>query len=376
MPNSDDYDILDVRDLVDDYGNAVEEVRLRVLSGLDSLAAGKKLVVCCDRGISRSNAIAAGILARHQNIPFRDAILATISSTGEQSIKLGMLSSVRLALGEELPSPGNGKRVLITGENTIGIGGTEAKLSPAVDFAELDCLVKENGINVVVHLDDPLTKKTNLAAGETIASLRNVLDICRDNAAHFIFASSFEVYGGGNKETDESASCNPKGLYGETKYIAEQLISLYTKKYDLESAVLRLATPYGDGKKPRFLYSFLTNARDNKEITTHRYRNGFPLVDFVNVSDVKRAIESVIEKNVAGTFNVGSGEGISTNEVADMILERVGKKGFKTHIDVLDIAPNIVMNCAKAEDTFDWRPRILFRDWLIDAVDEFDKSKG
>ncbi len=73
---ADDMNVIDVRDLiVDKSGNHVEAVRQKIVAGQESLRSGKRTVVCCDYGISRSNAIAAGILAKHESLPFGTAAL-------------------------------------------------------------------------------------------------------------------------------------------------------------------------------------------------------------------------------------------------------------------------------------------------------------
>ena len=69
-----DFNIIDVRDLVDKAGNSPEAVRKRIIYGARCLKEGKKIVVCCDYGISRSNAIAAGIIASYEGISFDAAV--------------------------------------------------------------------------------------------------------------------------------------------------------------------------------------------------------------------------------------------------------------------------------------------------------------
>src|SRR3972149_1542382 len=66
-----DMNIIDVRDLVDKAGNRADAVRQKITEGCESLREGKKTVVCCDYGISRSNAIAVGILALSESISLR-----------------------------------------------------------------------------------------------------------------------------------------------------------------------------------------------------------------------------------------------------------------------------------------------------------------
>lgn len=65
-----DTGIVDVRDLVDKSGNDPRSVRAKIEQGVALLDEGRRVVVCCDYGVSRSNSIAAGILSRHADLPF------------------------------------------------------------------------------------------------------------------------------------------------------------------------------------------------------------------------------------------------------------------------------------------------------------------
>ncbi|KKL45641.1 hypothetical protein LCGC14_2353570, partial [marine sediment metagenome] len=53
-----DYYILDVRDLVDQRGNKENLIGNKIQEVLVKLNKRKKIVICCDYGISRSNSIA------------------------------------------------------------------------------------------------------------------------------------------------------------------------------------------------------------------------------------------------------------------------------------------------------------------------------
>src|SRR5947209_511065 len=90
--------IIDVRDLVDKHGNSPADLYAKIAAGTDALGQGRSVVVCCDYGISRSNAVAAGIIALHERIDLDAAVRRIIAATGETSIKLAMLSTVRRAL--------------------------------------------------------------------------------------------------------------------------------------------------------------------------------------------------------------------------------------------------------------------------------------
>jgi len=113
---ADDMQVIDVRDLVDKGGNHVDTVRQKIAAGSESLRSGRRTIVCCDYGISRSNAVAAGILARHASLPFAEAARRVVAATGETEVKLEPLEVVRRALGEDpTRGAGAGDRIVVTG---------------------------------------------------------------------------------------------------------------------------------------------------------------------------------------------------------------------------------------------------------------------
>lgn len=69
----DGYRVLDVRSLKDEWGNSLEDYKRLIDKGISYLEKDKKLVVCCTAGISRSNAIAIGILMKKFNMSFNKA---------------------------------------------------------------------------------------------------------------------------------------------------------------------------------------------------------------------------------------------------------------------------------------------------------------
>jgi len=94
-----DIHIVDIRDLVDKLGNPPNYVKTKIEEALRYIQEGNKVVISCDYGISRSNAIAAGVLSLQEGISLNDAVRKVIKETSEKSIKIEVLSAVRKALG-------------------------------------------------------------------------------------------------------------------------------------------------------------------------------------------------------------------------------------------------------------------------------------
>lgn len=68
-----DFKIIDVRMLNDLGNNTLEDYKLNILRVTTELDEGNKVVVCCESGQSRSNAIALGVLVKYFKMNFYDA---------------------------------------------------------------------------------------------------------------------------------------------------------------------------------------------------------------------------------------------------------------------------------------------------------------
>ena len=86
--SSTEIKVLDVRDLVDKSGNTSDAVRRKIDQAVCWLNDGDTVLICCDHGISRSNAIAVGVLSIYQDIDFNNAVKTVVEATGEKAIKL------------------------------------------------------------------------------------------------------------------------------------------------------------------------------------------------------------------------------------------------------------------------------------------------
>lgn len=67
-----DFKIIDVR-MLNDLRNSEQEYELNILRVTSELDEGNKVVICCEAGQSRSNAIALGVLVKYFGMNFYDA---------------------------------------------------------------------------------------------------------------------------------------------------------------------------------------------------------------------------------------------------------------------------------------------------------------
>ena len=375
--------IVDVRDLVDKAGNRQDAIKEKILCGVEHLRNGIKTVVCCDYGISRSNAIAAGIITFHQQISFLDAVRLVQARTGETEIKLDPLEAVRRTVEDARPSRHSESRrtVLVTGaRGFIGsavckgfanqcevIAPTREELDIEQGGTRLSLLVAEHDVDCIIHLANPRVYTSNIALGKTLTMVRNVLEVCAARGVSFIYPSGWEIYSGyaGTLLADETLPAFARGPYGETKYLAETLIKQFQVASKINCAILRSSPLYGLGAdKPKFIYNFIDKARRGEAIVTHRYSNGDAALDLLHVDDFADGILKACSEKYVGTLNFGTGVTTTTKSIAEFIKTELRSSSIIEQTQIESTTAAIAMNCKKADEVLGWSPSISLHDGL------------
>lgn len=377
VKNFQNIDTIDVRDLVDKAGNTSDTIKEKVQQGVELLRSGCRVVVFCDYGMSRSNAIATGILSVFKKINFEDALNIVQNSTGEKQIKLGPLNEVRAALDlmKEKRIKDEKRSIFITGgsgflgralitqlKNEDGfkiIHPAHSQIDIGLGSTQLDSLARKENVEFIVHFANPRVYTSNTALGQTLTMLRNVIDVCLSQNIRLIYPSGWEIYSGyaGVLKASESTPAFPRGPYGEAKYLAEYLIDHFRCTAGLQCVVLRSSPVYGLGSdKPKFIYNFIEKAINFENIVTHRYKNGDPSLDLLYIDDLISVLIKVINKDFIGDLNIGTGTLTSTLQIAQMIVKKMNStsKVEQRYIDT-DVA-SIAMDWALAKTELSWEP--------------------
>ena len=379
--------IIDVRDLVDKPGNTQVSVKKKIDRALEAMGHGERVVICCDYGISRSNAVAAGVLAKAKNIPFEQALRKVVQTTGEKHIKVEMTHIVRSAIEDDStkgPILKRKSKILVTGGNgylgksllnrTSGKFDLETSdtLNLLEDTVGLDEYVRQNNISTLVHFASPRIWNTNKALGETLVILRNVLDVCRENDIKLILPSHKDIFSGYRTEkliATEDTPPKPKGLYGETKFFSELLVRQYHEEYGLQFLIVRAPSVYGaNTQKPHFIQQAIRKAHNNQDITTHTYSNGAPTLELLHVDDYISAMEQIIKKDISGILHLGSEELKTTKEIAEEICTQLKSKAKTLAMEIDDFTPNIKMNYSRALEDLNWRPLVGLQKGLQNLI--------
>jgi len=163
-----------------------------------------------------------------------------------------------------------------------------------------------------------------------IVGTLNVLLAAREcGVRKVVSASSSSVYGDTPQlPKREDARPNPLSPYAASKLAGEQYCEVFTRSLGLGTACLRYFNAYGPGQDPNSQYAAVIPAfmkgvlRDEGLII---FGDGTQTRDFTFVADVVEANMLLAESDATGVFNVGSGQRITINELAHLIMKIAGK---------------------------------------------------
>lgn len=183
--------------------------------------------------------------------------------------------------------------------------------------------------------------------------------------AHVIYASS-----GGTVYTDtelpfsESSQATGANEYGKSKLAMEQILI----NSDIRSTILRISNAYGPGQRLNrgqgVIGTWLSQVLDGNPISVFGSLEN--VRDYVFIDDVVNAIVSGINhSDKSDIFNIGSGIGLTLNELIQQIRTVTGVDFAINQLDGRSVdRTSIWLNIEKAEAELNWKPLVILEDGL------------
>jgi len=239
------------------------------------------------------------------------------------------------------------------------------------DFSNQNLLKTSlKGVDIVYQLVSttiPTTSNDNpkLDVASNVIDTLHLLENCvQSSVRKIIFPSSGgTVYGiPQNVPIAETHPTQPICSYGITKITIEKYLHLFHYLYGLDYSILRIANPYGPRQNPTgkigaitvFLYRIMNN------LPIQIWGDGEIIRDYLYISDVIQALYVAQNHDInTKLFNIGSGQGISLNELLAKI-HQVVKHDFQVNYipgRKVDIPIN-VLDISRANKILKWQPAI------------------
>ena len=183
--------------------------------------------------------------------------------------------------------------------------------------------------------------------------------------AHVIYASS-----GGTVYTDEelpfseSSQASGANEYGKSKLAMEQVLI----NSEIRSTILRISNAYGPGQRLNrgqgVIGTWLSQVLNENPISVFGSLEN--VRDFVFIDDVVNAVVSSINHSAkSDVFNIGSGAGLTLNELIQQIRTVTGVDFAINQLDGRSVdRTSIWLNIEKAEAELNWKPLVTLEDGL------------
>jgi UDP-glucose 4-epimerase len=213
-------------------------------------------------------------------------------------------------------------------------------------------------------------------AAAPIATL-NLLEICRSaRIKKIMFASSGgAIYGVPRAiPIPEPASTDPISAYGISKLMIEKSLYLYWHLHGIDYQILRIANPYGrfqlgtkhQGLIGSYIYRVLTDQ------PLEVWGTGEVVRDFLHVDDVSDAfLAAVAYDGPHKIFNVGSGTGLSINQIITELGVAFGRDRLPCMYKpgrAADVPAN-VLDTSLIRSELAWQPKVALQEGLANTVE-------
>lgn len=208
--------------------------------------------------------------------------------------------------------------------------------------------------NIVLHLasNPDISKATiqpDIDFWEGTYLTSNVLEAMRlSGVKRILYASGSGVYG--NLQHIEAyenyGPLQPVSTYGASKLAGEALINSYCHMFDMTACIFRFGNVVGARQTHGVVYDFIKQLLSNAG-HLNILGDGTQSKSYINISDVISAVllANAKSNSICNTFNVATGDYITVNEIADLVINNFkfsvnksftgGNKGWKGDVPII-----------------------------------------
>jgi dTDP-glucose 4,6-dehydratase len=253
------------------------------------------------------------------------------------------------------------------------------------DIADLDAMtgiMQRHDIDVVVNfaaeshnslaiVDPGRFFRTNVLGTQTLCEAAK-----RHGVQRFHHVSTCEVYGDlpldapASDAFTETSPYRPRTPYNASKAGGDHAVRAYFETWDLPITITNCANNYGPYQFPeKVLPLFTIRALDDEPLPL--YESTQNRREWIHAIDHCEAIALILDKGRVGeTYHVGTGVERTIEEIADGVLEALGKpQSLKTIVpDRPGHDRRYVLDTTKIHEELGWKPNVDFETGLAETV--------
>jgi UDP-glucose 4-epimerase len=225
-----------------------------------------------------------------------------------------------------------------------------------------------DGIQDVYHLvstTTPVTAEDDPAfdIDTNVRASVSLFEQCvKQGIERVLFASTGgSIYGDNDEQpfTEQSLTL-PISPYAIGKLSIEGYLRYFKRKHGLDSVIFRISNPYGDRQplhaRQGVIPIFLENICQDKPLEV--YGDGSMVRDYLFVKDLTNMLVAASEHGFTHhVYNVGSGKGVSVNELIEVVKNVTQKEVVVNHRDVPPTFVHAaVLDCSRFYEEFSITP--------------------
>ena len=189
------------------------------------------------------------------------------------------------------------------------------------------------------------------------------------------FSSGGAIYGNnGFSINDETAPLSPLNHYGFAKLAMEEFIRFQARSQQIEYIIVRPSNPYGAGQNLFGKQGLIavTLGKLIQEQAIEIWGDGKVVRDYLHIRDLSSAIQLLIESDITNeTFNIGSGNGTSVNEVLQTIRNVTGNEVPVKYLPSRSVdVPVNVLDVSKLKQLTGWNAHISMEEGISELWKE------
>jgi len=267
--------------------------------------------------------------------------------------------------------------------------GKRRNLNRAARFYKLDIqswrlerVFRNERPNIVMHLAAQMDVRKSVEdpVFDAQVNVLGMLNVLQQAVRHGVRKVVFSSSGGaiyGEQEiypAPESHVTRPLSPYGISKLCGEQYLSYYQRVSGLQIVSLRYANVYGPRQDPDgeagVVAIFIQKLLNNEQAIVNG--NGRQTRDFIYVEDVVEANLAVMGQETQGTYNVGTGEETSINDLFRILITHTNSTCKEVHGPAKNgEQARSVIDSGKLRQELSWEPKTELSEGLKRTVDYF-----
>lgn len=206
------------------------------------------------------------------------------------------------------------------GMEAIGVDIQEMDIT---DMASVERVIKEAAPDAVIHCAaytavDAAEDNEELCRKVNADGPRNIAKVCKELDIKMLQVSTDYVFDGqGERPWEPEDPCDPRSVYGRTKYEGELAVQELLEKY----FIVRIAWVFGINGK-NFVKTMLNLAETHDRLTVVNDQFGSPTYTY----DLARLLVDMIQTEKYGIYHCTNEGFCSWYEFACAIFEKAGKK--------------------------------------------------